>query len=112
MDRSEIIGKWSFNTAFEEDISNDKQLQFYENGTGSVVVGAEVALSYEWAIAEDGNDILIGNNTTPEGEPCGKRGLMISGATLSTEVFPKGEFKILSFTKFSLPFGIRKFVKL
>ena len=112
MKKSEIIGKWSFNAAFEEDLSNDKQLHFYENGTGCVVGGTEVVLNYEWAISKDGSDIIIGNNTTPDGEPCGKRELMESGATLSTESLPRGEFKVLNFTKFSLPFGLRKFSKI
>lgn len=112
MDRVEIIGKWSFNVAFEENFLNDKQLHFHENGTGCVVGGDEIVLNYEWGISEDGADILIGNNTTPDGKPCGKRKLMESGAILSTEALPRGEFMVLNFTKFSLPFGLRKFAKL
>ena len=112
MDRSEIIGKWSFNAGFEEDLTNDKQLHFNENGTGRVIAGTEVVLNYEWAISENGNDILMGNNANPNGEPCGKRVLMESGASLSNETLPLGEFRVLSFTKFSLPFGLRKFAKL
>ncbi len=65
MDRAEIIGKWSFNAAFEEDLSNDKQLHFHENGTGCVVGGDEIVLNYEWAISEDGTDILIAVITLP-----------------------------------------------
>ena len=112
MDQSEIVGKWSFNVGFEEDLSNDKQLHFKEDGTGCVVGGNEVILNYKWGITDDGNDILIGNNTTPNGEPCGNGKLMESGATLSTESLPRGKFKVLNFTKFSLPFGLRKFAKI
>lgn len=112
MERSEIIGKWSFNAAFEDDLSNDKQLHFNEDGTGCVVGGVEVVLNYEWQVSDDGSDILIGKNTTPDGEPCGKKELMASGAELGTESLPRGEFMVLNFSKFSLPFGLRKFAKL
>jgi hypothetical protein len=112
MDRIDIIGKWSFNAAFEKDLSNDKQLHFHEDGTGNIVGGFEVVLNYDWEISEDGNDVLIGNNSLPDGKPCGKRELMESGATLIEETLPMGEFQVINFSKFSLPFGLRKFAKI
>lgn len=112
MDRSEIIGKWSFNVVSDEDLSNDKQLYFHEDGTGNVIGGNEVVLNFEWAITDQGDDILMGNYRLPDGSPCGKRELMESGAVLTTESLPMGKFQVLNFSKFSLPFGLRKFAKL
>ncbi len=53
MDKTEIMGIWSYNTLHKMDLSTDKQLHFREGGSGSIVCSNEIILNFEWDISEN-----------------------------------------------------------
>ena len=112
MKKAEVVGLWSFNGGHETDLDNDKRLEFRGNATGTISGGDEVLVNFEWSIDPENNDILIGKSSLHSGVPIGKQELMGTGACLRIENLPLGEFLVLEFEKFSLPFGMRKFSKI
>ncbi|MCO7224110.1 hypothetical protein [Pleionea sp. CnH1-48] len=111
MQKTDIVGKWSFDAGHKKNLSNDKQLHFNKDASGSVLSASEVMFHFEWAISENSDELLMGNHSSPAGKPMGKRELMACGAALSEEQLPMGKFQVLSFSQFSLPFGLKRFVK-
>lgn len=112
MTKEGITGVWSFNAPYEEDLSRDTQIWFLPDGCGSITHWGIEVLRFSWYLPDDGAEaIVMGRLVTPDGKPVRER-FLHEECCITDQSLPRGQFKVLAFKHFSVPFGMSKFGKL